>query len=301
MAEVKNVSVAITGAIPWKQNPIYPGITPISFAHHTELLEYIIKIQESLDVHKAYKSYVAHPAVNLEYPGFITPELIARINAIENRIAQLNKDALVRIPQGIIGMYDYSVKSLPSGWELSTQLNGKFVLCANTNYTYPIHEAVAQDASALTNLFTVNNMPSHTHDFNNAFFAEAKGCSAYQEMKFGKTLGSAGSDTDNSLMYIDDYTDYAGTDVSSTTFSTIEPKHIEIPFIMKSYDAVNVSITHPTSILVNGSTTLSSVRKGTVVTLTSTNATTIYANGYKRKVPCKYVVSGDTKLSLTAN
>ena len=49
MAEVKNVSVAITGAIPWKQNPIYPGITPISFAHHAELLEYIIKIQESLD------------------------------------------------------------------------------------------------------------------------------------------------------------------------------------------------------------------------------------------------------------
>ena len=70
---------------------------------------------------------------------------------------------------------------------------------------------------------------------------------------------------------------------------------------MKSYDDIEVSITHPTTILVNGSTTLSSVRKGTTVTLTATNATTIYANGYKRKVPCKYVVSGDTKLSLTAN
>ena len=300
MTEVKAITGVVTGKIPWKTPYLYSGMTPICFEHYTEMVEYITKIGEALDTHRAYKSYVAHPAVNLEYPGFITPELIAEINDIKSRIAALNSVSNKRIPQGIIGMFDGSVSSVPSGWELDTSVNGKFIIGASSSNTYPIHTPENQDSSAISNLFTESNMPNHSHSFENCFFAEANGYSTYQNKSFGASIGSNDSDWDNSVLYFDDYSDYAGTDVSQTQFSTIEPKYIQIPFIKKSYDKVNVKVTISGNIYVNGSNSVTSIAKGTIVNLTGgSGVKTIYANGYSRTLPCKYCVTKDVKFSTS--
>ena len=149
MTEVKSITGVVTGKIPWKTPYIYSGMTPICFEHYTEMVEYIARIGDALDMHKAYKSYVAHPAVNLEYPGFITPELIAEINKVKERIASITNVSTKRIPQGIIGMFDGSVSSIPSGWELDTSVNGKFIIGASSSNTYPIHTPTEQDATSL--------------------------------------------------------------------------------------------------------------------------------------------------------
>ena len=300
MTEVKSITGVVTGKIPWKTPYIYSGMTPICFEHYTEMVEYIARIGDALDMHKAYKSYVAHPAVNLEYPGFITPELIAEINKVKERIASITNVSTKRIPQGIIGMFDGSVSSIPSGWELDTSVNGKFIIGASSSNTYPIHTPTEQDATSLTNLFTEDNMPNHTHSFENCFFAEANGYSTYQNKSFGASIGSNDSDWDNSVLYFEDHSDYAGTDVSKTQFSTIEPKYIQIPFVKRSYDKVNVKVTISGNIYVNGSNTVKSIAKGSVVNLTGgSGVKTIYANGYSRTLPCKYCVTKDVKFSTT--
>ena len=300
MSEVKAITGVVTGKIPWKTPYIYSGMTPICFEHYTEMVEYMTKIGETLDSHKAYKSYVAHPAVNLEYPGFITPELIKEINNIKSRIAALNSESSRRIPQGIIGMFDGSVSSVPAGWELATDVNGKYIIGASSSNTYPIHKAENQDVSSIYNLFTEANMPNHTHSFENCFFAEANGYSTYQNKTMGMSIGSNDSDWDNSVLYFEDYSDYTGTDVSQTQFSNIEPKYIKIPFIRKSYDKVNVKITISGNIYVNGSKTVTSIAKGTIVDLTGgSGVTTIYANGYSRTLPCKYCITRDVKFSTS--
>lgn len=290
----------LTGTIPWEQDPIYPGVTPICSQHLNEIESYTSAIEAELDIHEATVGNAAHPAVNLDKPGFITPDIINWIESIEERIKKLSKDALIRIPQGVIGMFDGSVKNIPDGWTVKSDMNGYYVIGASTSTTYPLHEAKAQDTSAIANLFTEANMPSHAHDFNNAYYAEHPKYVSTTESRFGQTVGSNDSDWDNSLLYVPDYTDYAGTDVTNTQFSAIEPKYISIPFVMKSYDNVNVKVTLPSNIYINGSNSVTSIKKGTIVNLTAVSGvSTIYANGYSRKVPCKYCISVDTKFSTS--
>ena len=272
-------SLPISGTINWAVNPLYPGITPVSIQHYTEVESYTVAVHEALTWHKSEKSYKAHPSVNLEKPGFLPPELVKNIYSIQDKINELYDILANRMPEGIIHMYDGDLSNLPTNYVLcdgsnrTPNLVGKFCLGGSTANTYRLHQEVASNITDITNLFTADNLPKHNHTYQNTWYSEnSTSAGSGYETKFGRTYGSNDSDWDNSLAYVDDYTDYTGTNVSSTSLASLQPKYIKAPFIMRKFSNVNctITVTQPAngSIKLDGTArTTYTVPKGTIVVL----------------------------------
>lgn len=273
------VTLPISGTINWAVNPIYPGVTPVSIQHYTEIESYTVAVHDALDWHRAERSYKAHPSVNLDKPGFLPPELVKNIYGIQDKINELYDLLSKRMPEGIIHMYDGDLSNLPSKYVLcdgsnrTPNLVGNFGLGGSTANTYKLHQEVNSNITDITSLFTESNLPKHAHTYQNTWYSEnSTSAGDGYETKFGRTYGSDDSDWDNSLAYVDDYTEYTGTTVSSTSVANLQPKYIKAPFIMRKFSDVSCTVTvvqpaNGTIKLDGANRTTYTVPKGTIVVL----------------------------------
>lgn len=312
------------GTIVWEENPLYSGRTPIIERHAEEVEEYTNKVHDELENHKAENSYDAHKAVTLTESGFITPEIVQEINNLQTTLNDLTSRVNLRIPDGIIVPWNGTPSVPPTGWYwcngagITPDTRNRFILGGSSSTTYPLHSEV--DANDWASIFgTLSSLAAHTHTFYNAFFAEHnKYCeprSLVNRTPFGwNTLGSDGSDTDNSLMYYaGDTFNYTGSDVSSSSIlSSGLPPYIKFPFIMKN--AVNTSTTCRVQILpeleniqiyVNDTTTTDrTVPWGTVISVrivapTDYEITSFTVNGVNQAPPFNYCVMEDITIVAT--
>ena len=245
------MALPITGTIRWAVNPLYPGITPVSIEHYNEILNYIDLVDDVATEHFLDASYTAHGKVNLIDSGFLTPELVTRINDIEAAIQDVGERVYDRLPVGAIVLWDGKKSEIPENWVLcdgnnfTPNLIDKFVMGGSSSDTYPLHSENANGlGSNLANLFTTSKLTNHTHKYFNAYYCEnATNASFITKTDFGRTYGSNDSDWDNSLAYVNAYTDYAGTSVTASTFSDVKPPFIQTYFIMYSYGTGDVKIT----------------------------------------------------------
>lgn len=245
------MALPLTGTIRWEVNPLYPGITPVSIKHYNEVLNYIDLVDEVATEHILDTSYVAHGRVNLLESGFMTPELVKRINDIEDAIQDVKDRVYNRLPVGVIVMWDGKKSEIPENWVLcdgnnfTPNLINKFVLGGSHDDKYPLHEENANGlGSNLATLFTTSKLTNHTHSYFNAYYCENATNSGFvTKTDFGRTYGSNDSDWDNSLAYVNAYTDYAGTAVTASTFQDVKPPFIQTYYIMYSYGEGDVKIT----------------------------------------------------------
>ena len=245
------MALPLTGTIRWAVNPLYPGITPISIEHYNELVTYIDIVDDVATEHFNDTSFVAHARVNMLDSGFMAPDLVKRINDIEDAILDIKERVYNRLPVGAIVMWDGKKEDIPENWVLcdgtkfTPNLVDKFVLGASTTDTYPLHsENVNGLGSNLANLFSTSKLTSHKHGYFNAYYCENATNSAFvTKTEFGRTYGSNDSDWDNSLAYVNAYTDYAGTAVTASTFQDVKPPYIQTYFIMYSYGEGDVTFT----------------------------------------------------------
>lgn len=301
----------ISGVISWQDDPLYSARTPIQEIHTTEIQEYLDKITEELDYHKSLQTYEAHASVNIAESGFISPELVQEILGLDDKIDALIEKAKNRLPAGIIVIWNGLTSDVPEGWhwcngeDTTPDTRGRFVVCGYPGSNkYPLH-TYGGAKSAI-----VGNLPEHIHTFFNGFYAENYDVWNPWKTPYGLSAGDAGeNDWDNSWAYFKDYTDYAGTDTSSTSIDA-NPFHIKKPYMMKMpTEIVNrtITIVQPAygTITINNSTTSPLVvPDGTLLTAKLSLADRYYAKsftigGESRENPCIFVVDRD--LVVTAD
>lgn len=251
------MTLPISGNIYWTVNPLYPGVTPISIEHYNEVSMYTDQVTHATYDHVDDSSYTAHGKVNLFESGFISPDIIDRINAVEDTIADLASKVSSRLPVGNIVLWEGRKEDIPDGWVLCDGTNftpnllNKFVLGGSTADTYPLHSENANGlASNLATLFSTTNLVTHNHSYFNAYYCENATHSGFvTDTSLGRTYGSNDSDWDNSLAYVNAYTDYAGTNVTASTFANVKPPYIQAYYIMQSYGtgSIKVTVNPPTS------------------------------------------------------
>lgn len=294
------MALPIFGNIYWAVNPLYPGVTPISSTHYDEVVTYVDLVELAADDHAADDSYTAHGPVNLLESGFMTEDIYKRINAIEDAIEGVAEALYNRLPLGTILLWDGKKEEIPDGWVLcdgnnfTPNLVGKMVLGGSTATTYPLHSENATGTAAnLASLFDASKLTSHTHSYFNAYYCEnATHSSFVTDTSLGKTYGSNDSDWDNSLAYVNAYTDYAGTTVTTSTFSGVMPPYIKTYFIMQSYGSGTIKVTvHPSS-SGKGYVTINGTRVDSTATYTrGTRLNIVYVVPDSQEVT-KYTLNG---------
>lgn len=296
----------ISGIIRWLDDPLYSAVTPIQEIHATEIDDYLKKINDDLEYHKSLRSYEAHAAVNIVDSGFISPELVSKIEGLDARIDALIEKARRRLPAGLIVIWNELISNIPSGWQwcngegITPDTRGNFIVMGYPGgKKFPLHSYGGNEKSVL------GNLPAHTHTFFNGFHAEYYYDWSPYKTPYGLSIGERGdNDWDNSWAYLKDTMDYAGTDTSAVDFD-LNPFHIKKPFMMKVLENPNtymVTIVQPEfgTITINGATTSPlMVTEGSLLYAVLTtgpehqvNSFTI--NGESREYPCYFVVAADT-------
>jgi hypothetical protein len=129
------------------------------------------------------------------------------------------------LPTGVILMWSGPIASIPSGWALCDGGNGtpdlrnRFIVGAGitysvgdtggstvTNYTVLSAGTHSHLGSTVAHTLTVNQIPSHSHLLDDAFYSEINGSNVYNDpvsgpITVGPTIGSNRTDSDNGLFF----------------------------------------------------------------------------------------------------
>jgi hypothetical protein len=127
------------------------------------------------------------------------------------------------IPVGGIILWSGAINAIPSGWRLcdggggTPDLRDRFVVGAGKSYS------PGNIGGATSVTLTVDNMPSHAHDFDDAYWSENDG------YNYGWTGSHGGTDYDNHLYFWRHSTYSTG---GNKPFD-IRPPYYALAFIMR--------------------------------------------------------------------
>lgn len=307
----------LSGVVSWMDHPIYSGKTPITWKHFEELSKNIKLIHEDLEYHKSLETYEAHKAVSLTQPGFITPEIVKEIDKIADRLSDLYYKAALRVPSGIIVMYDGNPSAPPDKWVWCNGQNntpdtrGKYILGGSSTATYPLHSSTSGSTNINDVVSNAGGMISHSHNFLNCWCCRNGNPDGWTyRAPYGRNLQLNDWDWDNSSVYYYDYFDYAGGN-ASYNIGQLLPKTIKVPYIMRTYDALKdytITVAQPKEggrIYVDGAIIAKkTVKKNTTIKITMEvdegySVVNLNVNGESRGTPCWVVVYGNTNISGT--
>lgn len=218
----------IAGAIRW-QTAIKPGETPVTSAPTTEVATNLAKVRADLNSHVGSIGNDAHLDVTYTQNGFMTPGIVARMRAIEAKVTALTQRVKARIPIGTIIPWNGSAESVPTGWTLVSDANGRIYRGSGTD---------AVGASGGDTSYTIAGaaLPSHRHYLNNCYVAipdyeggEANASKVWPDGR--KDLGRRKLDWDN---YYGNKV-YVSTSVAGSGNSNYQPIAYQQPYIKKLF------------------------------------------------------------------
>lgn len=149
MSDLTPDKVLYTTNINWDEKTIIRGRTPVKNQHYDELEEVVFLLKNGLVLHEEDNARNQHGEVTPLYSGYMTPELVNRIQTIINNLNLALNDSEHKLsPAGIIVMQEKKAENIEDGWVwcngVDTALNSRNTAVLggyDKNFTYPIHGA----------------------------------------------------------------------------------------------------------------------------------------------------------------
>lgn len=163
MKDFNENTVLFDTDINWDEQTLLSGITPIKKSHYDELQEAIEVLKKGLEKHKENYIGAQHGIVNTLQSGFMTKELVKRIDTLKTTLSVLIATIpSYLVPNGIITMYDKPVNQIKPKWVWCEGKNNtidtrsKSVLGGKTGSapTYPINSYTnIEDGTDITQVY----------------------------------------------------------------------------------------------------------------------------------------------------